>query len=286
MASGVSRKRLDSGEEFPVKRKINEGDEVNEMLVDTVAQAAFGLVADQKEPSHHEFYDLSMIEKRIQDQVKDVFTADESSNPLIDCEYALWIQQAVAHIRSTSNADTRERINRILLSQLQNCIETHKKNIPASAASQEQADFALKQLWYNIGSAFLSKLSGFLSKEGKEQALNAAASEGAIDVMKILLENGPISEDLKKQVFNWSIEQGCQEIFFCLAEQICATRQARTEAMWVALNAGRFDMLEPIFSFGTIAEKDRQEAIAKTRQVGYQELLVFLKSSRSKLIGE
>lgn len=284
MASGVSRKRLEEHEGLSVKRKIIEPDDA---VVDAVAQDVIEQAKEQPvQPSQHEYVDLGQIQHKIMLEVEQILTNKGVSENLIDCEYALWIHQIASHPSFPAHRETLHHIYVILESELQKCFQTYKKNLPDSGALQDQISYSLQELRYNIGVAFLSRLSGFLSPEGKEAALEAAARESAVEVIKILLENGPVSEEVKKQVFNWSIDQGCQEIFLCLAKQICGTRQARTEAMWVALNAGRFDMLEPIFSFGPIAEKDRQEAIAKTREVGIPELLILLKSSRSKLIAE
>lgn len=204
--------------------------------------------------------------------------------PLTECGYGDWIQKIVQQASFPLQQDVLERMYKSILADLQININKAKQSfhLTFTEEDEKQALTISQKLRNDIGLSSIKCLASVLSEEDRIAGVKAAASQNSIEVVKAFLESGPIPEEIKKQLFFWSIQQGCCEIFSLLAVMFCATRESRTQAMWIACEAQQKDMLEHILSLGVVSERERQKALNKFSQD--QDMIKILSSSRSKLL--
>ena len=263
-------------ESFHVERK--------ELFTREMAVRAFEQVPDVSRVKKSYFFAaLTGLEVHLPHQIREVLIS-RGLCPVTECGYGDWIQKIVQQASFPLQHDVLEKMFKSIVAEIQTHINQAKQSLhPTFTEEDEKQELTVsKKLRNDIGLSSVKCLASALSEEDRSAGIQAAASQNAIEVIKAFLESGPCPAEIKKQLFVWSIQQGCLEIFSMFSPVLCATRESRTEAMLIACDSYQKDMLKNILLLGPVSERERQKVIDKFSKD--QDMIKILSVSRSRLL--
>ncbi len=118
--------------------------------------------------------------------------------------------------------------------------------------------------------------NGPISERCRCIALKQAALRGFIDIVRIFLENSPISEEGRGQALCYAAEGGRIDIARILIENGPISEENRGQALYYAAIGGHIDIARILIENGTISERDRRAAVIAANVSGSNEIVQFI----------